>query len=347
MNRELVSKALNQTDEELIAQAMTYRGGKRDKAPERNAEMTKQSVFKGKRKLAITLLAACMVFALVSVTYAANLWGIREMWQRPDKQLPEAAADLIDQHSESGAAEDWSARVTESLCDASTVMVTVTVSGGEQYIVAPTDAAPDNPISDIGLDGSETLGDYAAKQGKTLLLVGASLPFEQLGGAGQSQTFRNISDSEMAILIQAEKTLSEPSIGTSCVVYAREAGSTDVQRVEIPFTLTQTGAEEMRFSPVDPDAVPGLHIGEATVTETPLGINVRFSVLAEDNAVLDNIMKMDCDEITNQEGGGFILGDDDVYYVQWTMGQGSVANALHIHFYNWNGEPVGDMVFQK
>lgn len=105
MNRELISKALNQTDEELIAQAMTYRGGKRDKPPERNAEMTKQGVFKGKRKMIVGVLAACLVFALASTAYAANFLGIREMWQRPDRQLPEAAADQIDQHSESGAAK--------------------------------------------------------------------------------------------------------------------------------------------------------------------------------------------------------------------------------------------------
>lgn len=296
------------------------------------------------------LIAATMASVLAagsSAAYAGNLWGIREMWQRPGRQLPEAAAGLIERHSGSGAAEGWNARVTESLCDASTVMVTLTVSGGERYIVAPTDAESDDPVSTIGLDGSETLGDYAARQGKTLLLAGANLPFEQLGIAGQSQTFRSISDSEMTILIQAEKTLSEPSINTSCTVYALEAGSKDARRVEIPLTLTQAGAEEIKFSPVDSEAVPGLRIGEATVTETPLGVNVRFPVLAADNTVLESIMKMDCDEIANQEGGGFVLGEDDTCYVQWTMGQGSVADALHVHFYDWNGEPVGDIVFQK
>lgn len=313
----------------------------------KNAEMTKHRVLKGKRKLIAAGLAACLAAALAGTAYAENFLGIREMWQRADRQLPEAAAGLIEQQGESGAAEGWSARVTESLCDASTVMVTVTVSGGERYIVAPTDAEPDDPVSAIGLDGNETLGDYAAKQGKTLLLAGANLPFEQLGSAGQSQTFRSISASEMAILIQAEKTLSEPLIDTSCTVYAAEAGSKEARRVEIPLTLTQADAEEIKFSPVDPGAVPGLSIGEATVTETPLGINIRFPVLAADNTVLDNIMKMDCDEITNQEGGGFVLGEDDIYYVQWSMGQGSLADTLHVHFYDWNGGAVGSIVFQK
>lgn len=313
----------------------------------RNAEMARQGVPKGRRKLIAAALAACLAVVLASTAYAANFLGIREMWQRPGRQLPEAAGSLIERHSGSGAAEGWSARVTESLCDASTVMVTVTVFGGERYIVAPTDAAPDDPVSTIGLDGNETLGDYAARQGKTLLLAGANLHFEQLGVAGQSQTFRSISDSEMAILIQAEKTLSEPSIDTSCTVCAVEAGGGDVRRVEIPLTLTQAGAEEIKYSPVDPEAIPGLRIGEAAVTETPLGVNIRFPVLAADNAVLDSIMKMDCDEITNQEGGGFILGEDGICYVQWTMGQGSAADTLHVHFYDWNGDPAGDIVFQK
>ena len=347
MNRELISKALNQTDEELIAETMIYRGRKRKTAPERTAEMTEKTKRRGNRKMLPALLAACMVFALAVTAYASNLWGIREMLGSTNRELPAAASDLIQQHNESGKAGNgnWSASITESLSDASTVMVTVTVSGGEKYIVVPTDAMPEDYVSVIGLDGGETLASYAEAQGKELLLVGASLPYEELGIAQQSQTFRSISDNEMAILIQAEKTLSAQFIDTVCNVYALEAGSENVQRVEIPFTLAEASSKKTTLIPVNPNAFPGLSFGDATVTETALGLSIEFTVKGENDAIY-SIKKMGCDELTDWEGG-LVLGDDGFWHAQWTMGQGNVTDALTVHIFGQNEELIGDIIFKR
>lgn len=298
------------------------------------------------RRVMGVAIAACLALALAAVAYAANFLGIRELWRTPDRELPEEAASLIEQQGKTAAAtEGWSARVTESLCDASNIMVSIGVSGGDRYIVAPTDAMPEDSVAVIGLEGDETLADYAAAQGKTLLMVGASLEgLEDLGIYTQSQGFQNVSDREMAILVRAEKSVSASSFDAVCTVYALEAGAAEAQRVEIPLTLSEIPSEAPEFTPVDPDAIPGLNIGGATVTTTPLGTNVTFPVHADDAAIYA-IGNVRCEELSDFEGG-FVL-DDGVWHVQWTMGQGAVDETLTVHFYGQNGELMGDVIFQK
>ena len=205
MNRKLVSKAISNIDDAFIAETLSPPGAALDRAPERTIPMSKYESKKTKtssRRLFALVLAACLVFAMALTAYACNLFGIRDFFTK----LPETAEPYIQEHTETMAAEDWSARITESLCDETKVMVTVTVSGGDKYIIAPTDADSDTLAVNIGIEGDMTLGEYATQQGKQLLFVGASLKQnDSLGGVG-SQSFRNASDIEMTILITAEKT---------------------------------------------------------------------------------------------------------------------------------------------
>lgn len=304
-----------------------------------------QHVSKTSHRLLAVAVAACLALALGAAAYAANFLGIRELWQTPDRELPEEAANLIEPRDESAAAtEGWSARITESLCDTAGAMVSLTISGGDRYIVAPTYASVDDPVSEIGLAGDETLGDYAAAQGKTLLLVGARLDGEDLGSFTQSQSFQNLADNEMAVLIRAEKSVSAASFDAICTVYAVEAGAEAVERLEIPLTLTEIPSDARILTPVDPDAIPGLHIGSATVTETPLGVNMTFPVDAEDAAIY-SIGDVSCAELPDFAGG--FVESDGAWSMQWTMGQGSLGETLTVHFYGQDGAPLGDIVFKK
>ena len=351
MNRKLISKALGGIDDSLIAESMTYRGKKTRPAPERNRKMGKyenRNTGHSSRRLFALILAACLVFAMAITAYAANLFGIREMFRTYNRELPEAAEPYIQQHTETAAAESWSASISESLYSGSKILLTVTVSGGDQYIVAPTDAMPSDTVGLIGLSGEQTLESYAQSQGKKLLLVGATLRHsEGLGVFTESQRFENASPSEMHILVEADRTGSEPAGDAVCQVYALEAGSDTVERLELPFALTEAPKEgESIFVPVTPDAIPGMTVGEATVTETPLGISVRWMETVTDQDAYYNIMKVDVEGITYGEGGA-VLGDDGNYYFQFSMGQGEVTDTMTVHFYDWDKQPIGDIVFER
>lgn len=352
MNRKLISKALGGIDERFIVESMAYREEQAHRSPERNRKMGKyenRNAGYSHRKLFALVLAACLVFSLAITAYAANLFGIREMFRTPNRELPEAVEPYIQQHTEAAQSEDWSARVTESLCDGTKILLTVTISGGDQYIVAPTDAMPSDTIGLIGLSGDQTLESYAQSQGKKLLLVGATLMRnEGLGIFTEAQKFENSSPTEMHILVVADRTNSEPAGDAVCQVYALEAGSDAVERLELPFTLAEAPNEgESIFVPVTPDAIPGMTVGEATVTETAMGISIRWMETITDQEAHFNIKKVDFDEITDYDGGGLVQADDGNWYFQISMGKGKVTDTLTAHFYDWDDQPIGEIVFKK
>lgn len=302
------------------------------------------------RKLAALILAACLVFSLAVTAYAANLFGIRELFRTHNRELPEAAEPYIQQETASAEAEEgWSCAITESLSDNSTVMATVTIRGGDKYIVAPTDANPDDSVGIIGIAGEQTLSEYAASQGKKLLLVGARISkvgSEEIGGS--SQRMENISESEMVILTQVSKTVSASNLEAVCVVYALEEGSNDVQRVELPFVPSEAPAtrEGMVYHPLTPNAIPGLTVGDMTVTETPLGYNIRMPETVTDWDARHNIMKVEIEGLTYGEGGSIEDGTGN-WYFEASMCQGTLGDILVVHYYDWDRQPIGEIEFKK
>ena len=303
------------------------------------------------RKLAALILDACLVFSLAATAYAANLFGIRELFRTYYRELPETAEAFIQQETAAAKAEEgWSCAITESLSDNSTVMATVTIRGGDKYIVAPTDANPDGSARVIGIAGEQTLSEYAASQGKKLLLVGASIlkvGDEEIGGG--SQRMENVSESEMVILTQCTKTVSASNLEAVCLVYAREEGSNDVQRVELPFVLSEAPAasEGVVYHPLKPDAIPGLTFGDMAVTETPLGYNIRMPATVTDWEARRNIMKVEIEGLTYGEGGAFIENETGDYYFEAFMCQGTLGDILVVHYYDCDKLPIGEIEFRK
>lgn len=301
------------------------------------------------RKLAALILAACLVFSLAVTAYAANLFGIRELFRTFNRELPEAAKPYIQQETAATEAkEGWSCAITESLSDNSTVMATVTIRGGDKYIVAPTDASPNDSVGIIGIAGKQTLSEYAASQGKKLLLVGAQIRKvgdEEIGGG--SQRMENVSESEMVILTKVRKTVSASNLEAVCLVYAREEGSKEVQRIELPFVLSEapTTSEEVVYHPLKPDAIPGMTFGDMTVTETPLGYNIRMSATVTDQDAYD-IMKVEFDGLTDGERGA-ILKDDGNWHLEVNMCQGTLGGIMTVHFYDHDKQPIGEIEFRE
>lgn len=349
MNRKLISKAISDLDDALIMEAMSP-PVKADHAPERTHIMGKyENRAKGvhSRRLIGLILAACLVFTLAVTAYAMDFLGIRAMFDNQNRELPEAAEPYIQQHTETAAAEDWSARITESLCDPGKILTTVTVSGGDKYILAPTDAMPEDSAGIIGVDGSQTLGEFAAAQGKQLLFVGASLmQNENLGIFTEAQTFVSISPTEMNILVESGRSGGAAGGDAVCSIHGRDEAE-NILKLKVPFTLEPTPAEGERvYVPAEPNAIPGMTVGNATVTETPLGLSVRWMETVTDQEAWYNIMKTEVEGVTYREGGA-VLEDDGNWYFQFSMGEGTVGDTMVVHFYDWDKQPIGDIVFYK
>lgn len=337
MNRKLISKAIGKIDDSFIIEAMS--------PPEANAAAPERtSPMKHTRKILRLLLAACLIFALALSAYALDFLGIREMLSRTGKKLPVAAEPHIQQHTETAVMEDWSARVVESFSDESKIMVTVAVSGGDKYIIAPTDADPDTLASNIGIEGNQALGEYAKEQGKQLLFVGATLQDHAAFCGHGSQHFEHTSDSEMTILVQADTwgTLEN----AVCCVYAVNA-QWEKMTLEIPLQLSKAPAiDSILYIPDYPDAVPGITVGNATVTETPLGYTIRYTEDITDQEARETIKKVEFDGLTYGEGGT-VLEDDGNWYLTVSGCTGILGDTLIARYYDWDDREVGSITFRK
>lgn len=301
------------------------------------------------RRVFVFAAAACMLMVLAVSAYAANLFGIRELFQTQFRNLPEAADSYIQEENVTAAAEGWSCEITESLADQATVMATVAVHGGDKYIIAPTDAGPDDSVGVIGIPGDKTLGDYASEQGKSLLFVGASIKkVGQTEGITGSQRMESIADNEMVILAICEQTVDTSDPNAVCVVYALEDGKNEVKRVELPFTLHTApviGGETI-YHPVKPDVVPGMTVGNLTVTESALGIQVELPETVTDEAKRNEIMKVELEGLEYAEGGS-VLREDGNWYFEAKMCQGAVGDSITIRYYDWNNQLIGAIEFCK
>ena len=346
MKRTLIEKALTGIDDRFVQESL-------EKITAENNVKSKAGKYEAPgaggagRKFLILVLAACLVFALAAVAYAANVWGIREMFRTELRELPEAVVEDIQVHTETAAAEDWSARVTESYCDGSKILMTVAVSGGDRYVLAPTYVDPQSSVGEIGLSGEQTLEDYAREQGKELLFVGASLMHnEDLGIFTEMQKPQSVSPTEMVILVESDRSNADPVESAVCRVYARTADGTK-KNLEIPFTL---GAAQIQgegvYVPTDPDAIPGITVGNATVTKTSLGVTVRYQETITDQKAAYNIMKTESPELPDLMGGT-VQNDDGSWETILTMGQGEIPNQLTIRYYDWDEVYIGEIQFQK
>jgi len=65
-----------------------------------------------------------------------------------------------------------------------------------------------------------------------------------------------------------------------------------------------------------------------------------------DQEALYNIMKVEIDGITYREGGS-VLEDDGHWYFQFAIGEGTVGDTMTVHFYDWDKQPIGDIVFKQ
>ena len=302
---------------------------------------------KSAKRLWMSYLAAALAVVLLTVTVYAvvSYLGIADMKKDTRFPLPQEAEPYIQTQEATGEGQDWSCHLVETLFDSTHFMVTVGISGGDQYIVAPTYCGPGDSIGEIGLSGTETLGEYAARQGKKLLFVGADVgDRDGLGVPVSSQLCRSQSESEMTILVEGDYTIDASE--ANCQVYAVEGENyDDVQRINLPFKIEKAPVNGERvFKPDNPDAIPGLRVGDATIAETPLGISVRIPETVTDQEAFYGIMKVEFEEITYGEGGS-LPKEDGSYCFQVSMGKGTITDTLTVHYYDWDKQPIGTITF--
>ncbi len=346
MKRETITLMLNGLADDYISEAAAFCPASIQEGPERNVHMKK-------KRIITFVLAAALILALGAAAYAANLFGLRELYANPNRgDMPGEAADLIVTQSAEVEGDGWSASVQETYCDEGTVLVAVRVNADESYVIVPTDADLDSPLSSIGLPGEESLREYAQKEGKTLLFVGANLDPEALGLDSAGERFENASPQEMTIYVEgARGSGTAAPVDTVCTVVAvawspemQDSDTLTPERRELPITLIEGKSTPLgQYAPVDSHALPGFELGELSLTQTPLGIELRLKMSALDEETASNLLTLRLDGV-EFHGAGSI---DPNGYAVFGQGQGDFGDRPTIRFLDWDKNIIAEVSFEK
>ncbi len=301
----------------------------------------------GRSRVKYTLIAAIVAVSLMIVTAVAamNYLGMQEITKDTPYEVPSEAAAYIETQSAQADMKDWSCTMLESLFDAASFTISVGISGGDKYVVVPQYCGPNDDVSEIGLPGGQTLGDYAAQQGKTLLYVGAGIQDrDKLGIPTTAQFYESQSDGEMTIVETGQKSTDVSVTEGTCSVSAWVDGQKDVTRVELPFTVKEAAGDVLVYKAEGANEVAGIRTNSFRVYQSPAGNSIVFDQELPE-VFPDDLKGMDIDGITYAEGGWLDDGNGG-YECRWSKVQGNFGDTLTLRFINWDNEVMGSVTFR-
>lgn len=213
---------------------------------------------KEKRRNGRKIAAAAAVLAVIAaagtgVHAAMHHWGILNFADHLVYEVPQEAASQIQTEVETTPKKNDTAfdcTVREALCDSQTITIVYEVAAKEtgQYLLVPTDALPEDQMSNWSNASGRTAQEYAAEKGLTIVNVGGGISnSEELGIASQAMDFRSVSDDVMDVFVTCARSEEGKNIDVELVATAFVAGSETALRMEQSFTLqdlsTTTTAE--------------------------------------------------------------------------------------------------------
>ena len=303
----------------------------------------------GRSRVKYMLIAAIVAVSLMIVTAVAamNRLGMQEVTQDTPYAVPSEAASYIEtQSAQETTAEGWSCTLLESLFDSASFTISVGISGGDKYVVVPEDCDAGVDVSAIGLPSGQTLGDYAAQQGKTLLYVGAGIQDrDKLGIATTALFYESQSDGEMTIVETGQKSTDVSVTEGICRVSAWVDGQKDVTRVELPFTVKEAAGDVLVYKAEGDNEVAGIRTNSFRVYQSPAGNSIVFDQELPE-IVTEDLKRMDIDGISYAEGGWLDDGNGG-YECRWSKVQGNFGDTLTLRFINWDNEVMGSVIFHR
>lgn len=302
------------------------------------------------------LLAAIIAVSLLLVTAfaAMNYLGMQEITQSTPYEVPSEAAPYIEtQSAQETTAEGWSCTMLESLFDSASFTISVGISGGDKYVAVPQYCSADDDVSEIGLPSGQTLGDYAAQQGKTLLYVGAGIQDrDKLGIAATTILCKSQSDGEMTVVETGQKSTDVSVTEGTCVVTARIDGQKDVTRVELPFTVKEAAGDVLVYKAEGDNEVAGIRTNSFRVYQSPAGNSIVFDqefpideTGKYPEVFPEALKRMDIDGISYSEGG-WVENEEGKLVASWSNVKGTFGDTLTLRFINWDNEVMGTVQFR-
>lgn len=250
-----------------------------------NSKKEKRS--NGRRIAAAAAALAVIATAGTGVHAAMRHWGILNFTDDLVCEVPKEAVPQIQTEVETTPKKndtEFDCTVREALCDSQTITIVYEVAAKEpgQYLLVPTDALPEDQMSNWSDASDLTAQEYAAEKGLTIVNIGGGIMnSDELGIGSQAMDFQSVSDDVMDVFVTCARSGEGKSIDVELVATARAAGSETVLRMESGFTLqdlsTTTTAEY--FCSGGNFAETFFAIEKAEVIQTELGtyVDVYYS----------------------------------------------------------------------
>jgi hypothetical protein len=117
-----------------------------------------------------------------------------------------------------------------------------------------------------------------------------------------------------------------------------------VERVALPVTLADCGSVLLGiYVPSDPCAVPGLKLGELTLTQTPLGLSLRLKMTTIDPDAAAQLLTLRLKGVVFHGSGSLAPGGFAVF----GQGQGDFGEIPTVQFLDWDKNIIAEVSFQK
>ncbi|MDO4333776.1 MAG: hypothetical protein Q4C58_13980 [Eubacteriales bacterium] len=309
-------------DTDIMNKTVEYKGVKGKKKG-------KRATHGGLRKAAAAAAALAVLVGAGGIVYAAGRYfGIIDFSKRMPENVPAEAVELIQSEIEQTKQEEGTGtiincEVREALCDSQTITIVYEVSAKEsgKYLFVPTDAVPEDNMSNWSSVTGKTAEEYAAEKNLTIVYIGGGIVNgEELGIAASSMEFLSVSDDIMDVYVRAEKANDAKSIEVDLVATAAIQGEENVMKNDIHFALQDlaTTTKTVYLSNAEKPADAAYEIKRAEVIQTDLGTYVDIyyrNVNANDpeDGLTFRVLDQSGEAYATVGGSGVEWQEDDTY----------------------------------
>ena len=269
--------------------------------PERRIIPMKRTHLSRKARIGALIAAATLLLTTIAAGAAAIHYNVFDFLNPIQAQpLPEATQLVQTPQATAQAAQSpVSFSVREALYDGVHANVLVAATPlDDSVLLLPADANPDHSVADLGLEGTQTIAQYAAEHGKTRLYSLSVIDQGALNGAEGFTTsldFRTEPDGTLVICISGDHSAVQPGVPVELIctavpvdIQTGERDADAVERTPLTFTLDSTAdPQQHTFATPTVYEHAGVTIQSVELKSTALGLYYTIHGKVTDKAAFD------------------------------------------------------------
>ena len=268
---------------------------------ERRIIPMKRTHLSRKARIGALIAAATLLLTTIAAGAAAIHYNVFDFLNPIQAQpLPEATQLVQTPQATAQAAQSpVSFSVREALYDGVHANVLVAATPlDDSVLLLPADANPDHSVADLGLEGTQTIAQYAAEHGKTRLYSLSVIDQGALNGTEGFTTsldFRTEPDGTLVICISGDHSAVQPGVPVELIctavpmdIQTGERDADAVERTPLTFTLDSTAdPQQHTFATPTVYEHAGVTIQSVELKSTALGLYYTIHGKVTDKAAFD------------------------------------------------------------